>query len=99
VVKGEPLVVYKPDSSRESLLFPGGWNCADGVAMMAVTLGRKKATGRSGGLKIPGFVIWFVSESSNFRFETNNRGLLMCDIEGRTLFTQKQAKYVNGTEW
>jgi hypothetical protein len=50
--------------------FLAGWKFADGVAMMAVTLGRKKATGRSGGLKIPGFVVWFVSESSSFRMKS-----------------------------
>lgn len=65
---------------------------------MAVTLGRKKATGRSGGLKIPGFVIWFVSESPSSRLKSK-RVVLMLDAEGRTLFTQKQAKYVNGSEW
>jgi len=63
---------------------------------MAVSLGPKKATGRSGNMKIPGFIIWFISMYGHIEaYET----MLIKIIEGRTLFTQKLVKYVNGTEW
>lgn len=34
----------------------------DSAPMLAVSLGRSRATGRSGGFKIPSIVVWFVSE-------------------------------------
>lgn len=45
-IKGKPPVEYKKGGSE----------------MMGVTLGRSRATGRYGGMKLPSLIIWFASK-------------------------------------
>lgn len=74
----------------------------DSAPVLAVSLGRSRATGRSGGFKIPSIVVWFVSEfypvfglfiGCLVSFVANGF------VEGRTLGTQYLLPYVNGTKF
>lgn len=66
--------------------------------MMGLALGRSKATGRSGNMKIPSLVIWWLSTSSPTPFSS----LLLEEptnkpTEGRTLGTENMPKIVSGS--
>jgi NADH dehydrogenase FAD-containing subunit len=66
-----------------------------GDRMMGLALGRSKATGRSGNMKIPSIVIWWFSMC--LTFTSFSKYLLTTPLEGRTLGTEKMPSVVNGS--
>ncbi len=67
------------------------------TAMLAVTLGRSRGTGRFGNMKLPSLVVWLVSKllSSHRGF----KAVLYADIgtEGRNMGMPKQSGLVMGS--
>lgn len=65
--------------------------------MMAVALGRSRATGRFGGNRLPSLIVWFLSECSYFVRSTRWKNADICVAEDRTLGVQNLQGLVLGS--
>lgn len=68
VLKGKQPIIYKTGGDRKSCCRPPKCPIRSAhhqhTGVLALAIGRSKATGRSGSMKLPGFLIWYMSKTS-----------------------------------